>query len=471
MHRNVEFRRNILACAAATTLSMAIGSAAHAGPLTGSGAPIATEQASLGLTYLVRTEDTTLSGLGQVVLFAGNFTPGSYTVASGQLLPIPANAALFSQLGTTYGGNGTTDFALPNLAGRTVVGTGQGVGLNNRALGSVAGATSATLTANELPPYGGASGIASGSEPLPIQQPSIALNEGVVRQGIFPSPSGAQASGPLIGQVLTYAGSTLPVTVFAATGQQLPISQYAPLYSVIGNTYGGGFPVTFALPDLAGRAATGAGAATGLPSQALGATAGAASTTLTLANLPPQPLHLANGLTSVLGGGQPISLQQPSLALNYIIAVQGVFPTAQSMVPDGTPFLGEISLYAGTVAPAGWEFADGQLLSIIQNQALFSVIGDTFGGNGITDFALPDLIGRLAVGTGDGVSLGEVFGADSETLNFAELPVGYPASLASVRGVPEPSALAMLLVGLIGIGWVRTHASKARRLPPRIAAA
>ncbi|HUB10524.1 MAG TPA: tail fiber protein [Acetobacteraceae bacterium] len=453
-------RSNRLAIiATAGAIGLTASGVAQAGPITGSGMPIATEQSSLGLTYLVRTEATNLADLGQVVLFAGNYAPGGFSIANGQLLPLSQNTVLFSQLGTTYGGNGFSNFALPNLSGRTVVGTGQGAGLTNRNLGSVAGAATETLTASELPPNGGASHVNTGSQPVPTLQPSLALNQGVVVQGAFPVSSGPQATSPLIGQVLTFAGS-LPTGERAADGATLPINQNAPLYSVIGNTYGGSFPITFALPNLAGRAVTGAGAAPGLSPQALGQTAGAENTTLTVGNLPPQPLRLANGTTAVLGGGMPLPLQQPSLALQYIIAVNGVFPTEGSQVPDETPFLGEITPFAGTVAPAGWAFANGQVLSIAGNQALFAVIGDSFGGNGISTFALPDLEDRLAVGTGDGVTLGELFGADSETLNFAELPLGYPAAVRPTSGVPEPPAIAILLVALAGLGCARRCARR-----------
>jgi microcystin-dependent protein len=178
-----------------------------------------------------------------------------------------------------------------------------------------------------------------------------------------------------------------------------------------------------------------------------------------VANLPPQLLKLSNGMTSVLGGDQPFSVQQPTLGLNYIIATQGVFPTANQFDPDETPFLGEISLFAGTVAPAGWAFADGQLLSIAASPALFSVLDDTCGGNGIFDFALPDLQDRVAVGTGDGVTLGETFGADNETVDFAQLPSGYPAALPTVSSVPELSALAVLLSGLAALVCRRRRCS------------
>lgn len=459
MHRTIRPQRLVVALAAAAALGSTAAEPALAAPITGSGVPIETEQPSLGVTYLVRTFGSNIADIGQVVAFAGSFAPGGYAVANGQLQSIAANEVLFSQIGATYGGNGLNNFALPNLSGRTVVGTGAGTGLPNRTLGSVAGSTTETLTANQLPSYGGASGISAGSQPVSTLQPSLALNESVVTQGYFPSPTGPQAAGPIIGQVLTYAGPSLPNGQIAANGQQVPISENPALFSVIGNTYGGDFPITFADPNLAGRAAVGAGSAPGLTPQALGATAGAESTTLTVANLPPQPLRLSNGTTAVLGGGQSFSLQQPSVALQYIIAVQGIFPTSEGVVPDGSPFLGEISLYAGTVAPAGWDFADGQLLPIASNAALFAVIGTTYGGNGFFNFALPDLEDRVAVGTGDGVRLGEMFGADNETLNFAQLPPGYPAALPVAAKVPEPPGIAILLMGLAGLVWKRRQSA------------
>jgi microcystin-dependent protein len=456
--------RLAIALASIEMLGLLTGGLARASPITGSGEPIATEQPSLGLTYLVRTEDpSNIADDGQVVLFAGNFAPGGYAVANGQLLSIATNQVLFTQIGTTYGGNGLSTFALPNLSGRMAVGSGQGAGLTNRPLGSTYGATTQTLTANQLPPYGGASGITTGSQPVSTLQPSLALNEAVVTQGFFPSGTGPQAQGPLVGQVLTYAGSTLPTGQTAANGQQLPISQQQALFSVLGNTYGGNNPFSFALPNLDGRAASGVGAGPALTPLALGAMVGGQGTTLTVANLPPQLLTLSNGATSTLGGDQPFSVQQPTLGLNYIIATQGVFPTAGGAEPDGTPFLGEISLFAGTVAPAGWEFADGQLLPIADNEALFAVIGSTFGGNGTFDFALPNLEDRVAVGTGDGVSLGEAFGADTDTLDYAQLPQGYPAALPMASAVPEPPAVALLLTGLIVLGCHRRRRCRQAR--------
>lgn len=91
------------------------------------------------------------------------------------------------------------------------------------------------------------------------------------------------------------------------------------------------------------------------------------------------------------------------------------------------PLIGEIIMFAGTFAPRGWAFCNGQLLSIAQNSALFSILGTTYGGDGITTFALPDLRGRVAIqpGTGPGLSnyvLGERAGTESNTLTISQLP-------------------------------------------------
>jgi microcystin-dependent protein len=91
--------------------------------------------------------------LGAIYLFAGNFAPRGYALCQGQILPISQNAALFSILGTTYGGNGVQTFGLPDLRGRAAVGAGQGVNLNNVALGDAGGAQNVTLTSANMPPH------------------------------------------------------------------------------------------------------------------------------------------------------------------------------------------------------------------------------------------------------------------------------------------------------------------------------
>src|SRR3954470_24675217 len=85
------------------------------------------------------------------------------------------------------------------------------------------------------------------------------------------------------------------------------------------------------------------------------------------------------------------------------------------------PFVAEIRILACNFPPTGWAFCDGQLLPISQNTALFSLLGTTYGGDGRTTFGLPDLRGRIPVGFGDGVSLGERGGEYAHTLTSAEL--------------------------------------------------
>lgn len=91
--------------------------------------------------------------VGELKAFGFNFPPRNYMFASGQLLPIAQYTALFSILGTTYGGNGTTNFALPNLNGSIPVGNGDGPGLSPVVLGEVFGTESVTLLSTEMPAH------------------------------------------------------------------------------------------------------------------------------------------------------------------------------------------------------------------------------------------------------------------------------------------------------------------------------
>ena len=166
--------------------------------------------------------------IGIVKIFAGNFAPRGWMFCQGQLLSIAQNTALFSILGTTYGGNGQTTFGLPDLRGRAPIGTGQGPGLPSIDLGEVSGATSASLTIQNLPAHnhvlnctGSANGFSpigafnaeesnqqtqvygtgavagamnaqaigatGGSQPISIMQPYLGMNYIICVQGIFPS--------------------------------------------------------------------------------------------------------------------------------------------------------------------------------------------------------------------------------------------------------------------------------------------
>ena len=180
--------------------------------------------------------------LAEIVMFAGNFAPRGWALCQGQILSIAQNTALFSLLGTTYGGNGVTTFALPDLRGRVPVGAGQGPGLSSIAQGEVAGSETVTLLATQMPTHthaatlgtlviqakdgagnsaspanavpaaeaagvtatystaspnasmattalSGAPAIAEsgGSQPAPIRNPYLGMNYIIALEGIFPS--------------------------------------------------------------------------------------------------------------------------------------------------------------------------------------------------------------------------------------------------------------------------------------------
>jgi len=91
--------------------------------------------------------------IAEIRMFAGNFAPRNWAFCANQILPIAQNTALFSLLGTTYGGNGQTTFALPDFRGRVAVGTGQGPGLPSTTLGELAGTPTTTLTINNMPAH------------------------------------------------------------------------------------------------------------------------------------------------------------------------------------------------------------------------------------------------------------------------------------------------------------------------------
>ena len=99
--------------------------------------------------------------LGMIALVPYNFPPRGWTFCNGQILAISQNTALFSLLGTTYGGNGVTTFALPDLRGRVPLSSGQGPGLSNYDLGELSGTENVTLTTNQMPIHTHALGVSA----------------------------------------------------------------------------------------------------------------------------------------------------------------------------------------------------------------------------------------------------------------------------------------------------------------------
>ena len=170
--------------------------------------------------------------VGEIRIFGGTFAPVGWALCQGQLLPIAQNQALFSLLGTTYGGDGRVTFALPDLRGRVVMGFGQGPGLSNYAQGEQGGAEMVTLTIQQMPAH---------SHTVAATQTQSTTDP----KGAVP----AQTLGPTPGQ--------------------------AP------KVYG-------AVPD---------------------------ATTMN------------NGMIGQTGGGVPVGVRQPFLVINYIIALQGIYPS------------------------------------------------------------------------------------------------------------------------------------------------
>jgi microcystin-dependent protein len=97
----------------------------------------------------------------------------------------------------------------------------------------------------------------------------------------------------------------------------------------------------------------------------------------------------------------------------------------------GNPYVGEVRMFGGNFAPVNWAFCDGTLLAISQFDALYNLIGTTYGGNGTTNFALPDLRGRIPVHQGSGYIAGQLAGEETVTLITGQLPV-HNHSLTSV---------------------------------------
>ena len=109
------------------------------------------------------------------------------------------------------------------------------------------------------------------------------------------------------------------------------------------------------------------------------------------------------------------------------------------------PYIGEIRMFAGNFAPAGWMFCEGQLLPISENDALFNLIGTTYGGDGQSTFALPDLRGRVPIHFGGGFTLAETGGVETVTLTTTQIP-GHTHPLLATSNVGAQSGVANSVV-------------------------
>jgi microcystin-dependent protein len=109
------------------------------------------------------------------------------------------------------------------------------------------------------------------------------------------------------------------------------------------------------------------------------------------------------------------------------------------------PYVGEIRMFAGNFAPAGWMFCEGQLLPISENETLFQLIGTTYGGDGESTFALPDLRGRIPIHQGNGFILAETGGAEEITLTVQQIPAHSHPLLGSGANGAQTSPAGNLL--------------------------
>lgn len=163
--------------------------------------------------------------IGAIFAFGFNFPPQGWMECNGALISINDYQALYSLLGTTYGGDGVATFALPNLNGRVPVGAGQGPGLSNYVLGQKAGSESVTLTTNNLPPHTHAILTAT----LPVSTNTGELND--------PTNAYFGVSDSVIGSTYSATGNGTamganPVGATGVTGSSLPFSVLNPLLTV-----------------------------------------------------------------------------------------------------------------------------------------------------------------------------------------------------------------------------------------------
>lgn len=133
------------------------------------------------------------------------------------------------------------------------------------------------------------------------------------------------------------------------------------------------------------------------------------------------------------------------------------------------PYVGEIRMFAGNFAPAGWMFCEGQLIPISENETLFNLIGTTYGGDGQETFALPDCRGRLPIHQGNGFVLAETGGVEAVTLTVAQIPAHTHPLLGSTAFANENSPAASVLAQPTSVQAYNTQTASVALKPTSIA--
>lgn len=427
---------------------------------TGGGQAFSITQPTLEMHYIIATSGTFPHSsyasdprsdetpiLGMITLFAGTFTPSGWARCDGSLLSISQNQALFALLGTTYGGNGTSTFALPDLRGRVPVGVSP-----ERPAGSISGSRTVTLTTSQMPSHqhliGSASSTQTSGSALPVSayQPSLALNHLIVVDS---------ATWESIGEIFLYAGSSsfsFPSNTQPCNGQTLPIASNAALFSRLGTNFGGNGISTFSLPNLQNRSLAGANAS--LP---IGYEAGQSTLSLYGANLPSHNHSLDHGFgsTGSTGSGVAFNIWQPTTGINFAIQTMGIFPS-QGGSYASFPLIGSVRTLARTLStdndPA-LNALNGTLLNLYLDSSLYYVIGTNYGGNGTSTFAVPNASGRLIAGVAQDSAVGTTYGSDTTTLTTAQLPSHVhtlpPAPTITTTAASDISTTQVSLNGLV----------------------
>jgi microcystin-dependent protein len=157
--------------------------------------------------------------IGAIVMFGGNFAPSGWALCNGQLLAISSNTALFSILGTTFGGDGIRTFGLPNLQGRVPIHPGSGAGLSTYVLGEIGGAQQVTLNTSNLPPH---------SHPVNASSATAGRGGNVPTGNLLATASGTTTEIYAPGN----PGTTMSQQMIGPTGSGIPVSIIQPYQCV-----------------------------------------------------------------------------------------------------------------------------------------------------------------------------------------------------------------------------------------------
>ena len=167
--------------------------------------------------------------IGEIRMFAGNFNPRTWAFCQGQIMSIATNTALFSILGTTYGGNGQTTFALPDFRGRVAVGAGGGPGLTNVQLGQIGGTETVTLLTTQIPAHIHTATAGTGGS-------GTATLNAVTANGNTQSPSGNYLAASRTASVASYIASGTTAAMNAGSITLSNITVGAPTIGITGSS-------------------------------------------------------------------------------------------------------------------------------------------------------------------------------------------------------------------------------------------